>query len=380
MNNEIFILENFDIFLFSIIFPYEKSFVFKKMTIKFKEQAIERVLSIPNLFSPLQIDSFKDSKSLALTNLKEIADGILILNFGTVNIELLVDIKTKTALSIIEQSLSKLGRIKNEKAYKNFLPTLCVPYLTKDIIERLEKNSISGIDLNGNYYITSPKFIAIRLDQKNLFREKRTIKDIYSRNSSLISRLLLKEKKLQNNLNSISNQLKLLGQQLSLSTISKVLKILEEDLIISRNGNEIRLIQPNILLDKLLEGYRKPEFLSTTYLKLPDNRLEVKKILDNAIGINNWILTGESSAEKYTSTTPEYIRRVYYLTRLDKSLERYIDNKFYNYILFSTRDKYLFFDSQEFYSSRIQAFIELSLLGKREKEIAEDIKKDILNE
>lgn len=348
--------------------------------IKFKEQVIERVLSIPTLFSPLEIDSFKDCKSLEWANLNEIADGILILKFGTAAIELLIDIKTKTALSIIEQSLSNLERIKNQKAYKNFLPTLCVPYLTKDIVERLKYYSISGIDLNGNYYLTSSKFIAIRLDQKNLFREKRTIKDIYSRNSSLLSRLLLKEKKLQNNLNSISNQLKSLGRQLSLSTISKVLKILEEDLIILRNENEIRLIQPNILLDKLTEGYRKPEILSSTYLKLPENRLEAKKILDNAIGINNWILTGESSAEKYTSTTPENIRRIYCSTSVVKSLESYIDNKFYNYILFYTRDKYIFFDSQGYYSSRIQTFFELSMLDKREKEIAKDIKKDILHE
>jgi len=63
------------------------------------------------------------------------------------------------------------------------------------VIEKLKDNSASGIDMNGNYYIVSPELVAIKLDKKNKFKEQRTIKDIYSRNSSIVARYLLKQKK-----------------------------------------------------------------------------------------------------------------------------------------------------------------------------------------
>ena len=60
-------------------------------------------------------------------------------------------------------------------------------------------------------------------------------------------------------------------------------------------------------------------------------------------------------------------------------IESYVDNKFYNYEVNYIKDKYVFFDSSDNYASRLQTYIELSNLDKREKEIAEDIKRSLVN-
>jgi hypothetical protein len=63
-------------------------------------------------------------------------------------------------------------------------------------------------------------------------------------------------------------------------------------------------------------------------------------------------------------------------------VEDYSDSKFYNstLVIYSNDQNFIFFDSKDNYASALQSYLELMQLDKREKEIAEDIKRRILSE
>ena len=341
---------------------------------------MERLKAKPDLFYPLKIELTARDVAMDEHTKNLQADGILKISYADKTWEMIIESKTRTALSIVEKGLDFLSKVKDYKNYGSSIPTLYVPYLSERIVEKLKEKSISGIDMNGNYYIISTELIAIRLDRKNEFKEQTTIKDIYSRNSSIVARLLLKEKQVINSLSFILNKLIEKGFELSPGTVSKVLKSLEEDLMITRNEDIIKVLQPEMLLNKLLRDYKKPKVIGKRSLRLPEDKSAAVEILNNILGNNKWIWTGESSAVKYASTTPSNKFYIYSLSNYyDEMIESYVDNKFYNYEVNYIKDKYVFFDSSDNYASRLQTYIELSNLDKREKEIAEDIKRSLLN-
>lgn len=348
-------------------------------TSKFLENEVfDKLEREKQLYSPLILSDLKRAES---SNDKGI-DGFVKLNYLGKTIPLILEIKNRTAPQIVETGIDILLQITQNESYKNFVPTLVVPYLTEKIVARLKSNNLCGLDLNGNYFITLPEFVAIRLDRKNQYKESTYIKDIYSRNSSIVGRFLLRQNYTYNKVSDIYEGIKELGGNISLSTVSKVLKGLEEQLIVSKDNNKIKLLQPDKLLKNLKENYIAPSFQRIIKVNLPGEMLQAKTILLDMLG-TNWIWSGESSADFYTTTTPSNSFTVFSKSRNNSSaLEEDVKMRFYNYTIFYIPpvDEYVFFDSGNYKASKIQSYLELSQLDKREKEIARDIEKDILNE
>lgn len=337
-----------------------------------------------NLYNPFVVELVD---TLEVGNKGKYRGGLLKLYLDERVYELYVEIALRTAPSIVKTTLYSLKERKEEAWDKNMIFGVMVPYLTKEIVEFLKKEGLAGLDLNGNYFIIKDDFIAIRLDKKNNFRENKPIKNIFSRNSSLVGRFLLRQNKAYKSVNEIYNEIQTLGGNLVLSTVSKVLSELEDQLIISKKKSEIKLIQPQKLLMNLRIGYIRPSTGNTIKLKLPIRKSEAKDILDDCLP-NNWIWSGEDSSGRYSITTEIYPMGIYFPGELGKKNiealvgDDLIDEKFYNCLLYQIErnDRYVLFDSNSNWSSKIQSYLELSQLGKREKEIAENIEKDILSE
>lgn len=107
----------------------------------------------------------------------------------------MIDIKSRTAPKYVLNAISVLELLSNTSESNNYIPTILVPYLSDKIVSILESKNMCGLDLNGNYYIKDKNLIAIRLDRKNNYKEKATIRNVYSKNSSIVGRFLLQEKK-----------------------------------------------------------------------------------------------------------------------------------------------------------------------------------------
>lgn len=343
-----------------------------------EKEILDKIESQKALYVPIQIVSVERQPA---TGLGYRPDAKVTLALQNRNVAFLAEIKTRTAPKIIAESL---WRIKNTvvSAGQNFL--LIVPYLSQTIVELLNRENVSGIDLNGNYLIQVPDMFAVRLDQKNRFPESQPIKNIFAGGSSLVGRLFLAAGRRFTSVNEVFSGIKSLGGSLSLSAVSKVLKGLEEELIIEKSPAGIALLQPEKLLQKLGENYRPPGISGSVKLKVPAiNGLAGLKEPEGLNGIfsgSRWIISGESSARRYAVMADDSILKVY-LTDYD-SLLKYQDDRFYNVLAQKTDNLFPYFDAREEnclrWASPVQCWLELSRLDKREREIAAGVREAIL--
>lgn len=329
-----------------------------------------------DLFAPLKIVSIERQPALAATAAYR-PDARITLALQERTVDFLVEVKTRTAPGIVAESL---WRIKNAPAVPGGNYLLLVPYLTPTIVEMLNRGKLSGLDLNGNYLIQALDLLAVRLDRKNRFPESQPIKNVYAGASSLVGRLLLARGGRFGSVNEIARIIQTLGGGLSLSAVSKVLKGLGEELIIEKNRAGIALLQPEKLLQKLGENYRPPKILETLKLKLPDMNSFAGLKGPDGLDLRGWVVSGESSARRYAVMADSAATTVY-VTDLG-SLWKWQDEKFYNIVAQRTNDLFPFFDAREDgglrWASPVQCWLELSRLDKREREIADTVRKAIL--
>jgi hypothetical protein len=137
------------------------------------------------------------------------------------------------------------------------IPLLIVPYMRPEQAKILQQEGISWIDLCGNMTIRAPDGIYIeRTGKKNLFPDTSPIKKIFEGISSLVSRALLLKKESFRSLYEVVDFINGRGGNITLATVSKVLRSLEEELLVKKTDEGISAAKREILLDKLVEGYR----------------------------------------------------------------------------------------------------------------------------
>lgn len=297
----------------------------------------------------------------------------VLIGLGGKKVEFEAEIVNRTSPQLLELKLLKATPQGTNRSY-----LLIVPYLSESVVALLKRSNVSGLDLNGNYYIVTPDIVAIRLDRKNEFKESATIKKIYSGTSSVVGRYLVEVDQIPCTINEIANDISNKGGNISLSTVSKVLNRLNDELIISKK-REIQILQREVLLDNLVNSYIQPRELQTIKLKVPEDALD---FLRTKLGKQEgWSLTGISSADKYT-LAPSVQAVEVYLKRVSSEWLRWEDNRFYNIVLKEIDDDFVYFNSalekNVRYSSKLQSYIELARGDKREKEIAEEMKRDFL--
>jgi hypothetical protein len=90
---------------------------------------------------------------------------------------------------------------------------------------------------------------------------------------------------------------------------------------------------------------------------------------------------GQTTAVRYATTTPSQ-EDVAYTRELPLDAERltqYRDERFFNCIVHASRDDFVYFDHDGHWASDVQTYLDLMQGDKREREIARDIKTQILN-
>jgi len=277
---------------------------------------------------------------------------------------------------------------------RGYLPMLIMPFLRQEQLLNLEQEGISGMDLCGNGIVIVPgRFAVFRGGEKNRFSSSAPIKNIYRKNSSMVSRVFFARSvyKMVQDIQSEINQRNLLvshreKKPMSLSTVSKALKTLEQDLIISRNDT-IRLLQADKLLDKLSENYCPPKTTGMIRLKIPEESGSIREmILKLSEELNlPLVATGISSVGQYAVMQRGDLLSVY-CPRLELFVEKLNGSRtdrFPNLEIIETGDGTIYFDTRQTnnfrWSSPIQTYLELMVGDKRDQEIAGQVKSIILN-
>lgn len=255
---------------------------------------------------------------------------------------------------------------------------MIVPYISSALTDMLMDEDISALDLNGNYLIQTPDLLAIRLDRSNEFTESKAIKKVYSYNSSIVGRFLLRAPDFPERVGEIHGEIERLGGEISLSTVSKVLSGLEEDLILEKSRSKgVKLLQPKRLLDKLRSEYREPRVGQTLRIKLPGDEEERRSLLDDRLDV--WMWTGESSVERYSAAAMTRSRSFFTRDRaMARKLAEFEDERFYNCVAMQTDDAFVYFDRDDQWASDVETCLALSQLDKRERDTADQIAQRIL--
>lgn len=298
------------------------------------------------------------------------------------------------ALSTPKAFRAGLNMLKTSPIPKGYNPLLFVPFLNEKQLMELEQEGISGIDMCGNGVVIVPNVFAVfRSGEKNRFTSSAPIKNIYRKNSSMVGRAFLfcsSYKAVQDIWNEINRKNLLVNRwdkkAMSFSTVSKALKTLEEDLIISREDN-INLLQADRLLEKLYENYDPGNIKKQIRLKIPEKNGSfqdylVEKAKESEIPV---VASGKSSVGRYAVMQRGDILSVY-CPRAEKLLERISGDqydRFPNLEILETEDETVYFDARNdenfLWASPVQVYLELMAGDKRDRETAEQVKSNIIN-
>lgn len=257
------------------------------------------------------------------------------------------------------------------------------PFLGAEALKTLERAEVSGIDLSGNGFVMVPgEWLVSRTGQKNRFPSSAPIKGIYRGTSSLVGRVFLSRPEYPR-VGAIQEEIGARGGSISIPTVSKVLGALQEDLIVERTAaGGIRLLAPDRLLDRLASGYAfTPVRTVRGTFTNPEDRPAKFRIRAESAGAR--LLVRE---ERIYVTAPFGDDVVtYYTTSIVRALSgtsfheepRYGESQ-----IVETSQAEVFFDAREdhgiAYASPLQIYLELANGGKREQEIAQPLRADLL--
>lgn len=304
-------------------------------------------------------------------------DAIIGLEWAGKQTRFKVEFRTVATPKRIELALSQL----RWASPRSELPVLLVaPYLNAEAFERLVAENVSGIDLSGNYAIVVPgQWLVLRTGAKNRYPSSAKIKNVYRGKSALVCRALIIDGEFAS-ADAIRTKLKPTAS-ISAGTVSKVLSRLEEELLVERDGR-IRLLQPGKLLDNLTANYAGPKERGSVTGKI-DSPDVLERLAENA----------DRSGARYAVDSParytvmpgsDPITRIFAdsIAKLLGDVRIDTMSRFPNVALVETADSAVYYDRRAidgvFWTSPLQAYLELATGGKREQQSALAIREDLM--
>lgn len=260
------------------------------------------------------------------------------------------------------------------------LPMVMAPYLSEDKLGSLLDRGVSGVDFCGNAAVLNPgNWLVLLSGKPNLYPDSAPIKNVFSGTSSLVGRVLMQRRQFSR-LRDVQEAVEEGGAEISLGTISKVVSSLEEELIVSKR-EEIRLVQPDLLLDRLVDGYdvEPPQRVRGRFPD-PAPLEDMTAWADRSSA--RFAVSGE---RRFASVTSSDVLPPIYTDQVDRLGAQFgfqANDRFANAELRETTSPLVYFQSRAEegvrYQSALQTYIELRRGGKRERELAEPLRTRVL--
>lgn len=278
----------------------------------------------------------------------------------------------------LEAALGQLARF----GKRHLRPMLMAPHLDENWLKRLATEGISGLDLSGNGIVVVPgRWLVYRTGEPNAYPTSQYIKAVYRGRSSFVPRVLMVRPRFDQ-VTGVRDEIRGRGGQISLSTVSKVLKRLEEELLVSRKKG-VGLLQPTQLLDRLAESFQPPEVSRRISGRVENPERAMKTILSMAekedvdvAGRGDRVYTLYPGSERTLSVYTMNLKRTL------EDLEFEETRRFPDLELLESREETVYFDRRErdgfLWTSPVQTYLELATGGKREREIAAQLRGDLL--
>jgi len=261
-------------------------------------------------------------------------------------------------------------------------PLVMAPYLDREALDGLLTEEVSGIDFSGNGVVVVPgSWLVYRTGEANVYPSSRYIKSIYRGRSSLVSWAMLLRRSFDT-VSAVRREVLERGGRISLGTVSKVLMSLEEDLLVSRSDG-VRLLQPEQLLDRLVKNFEPPEVGTRARFDAGDLDTVATALLSRATdrGLD---IAGRGEHLYTTFPGAEQVLTVYTpdLAELTAGLDLLGTRRFGNLEVAETDDELVYVDLRDLegfrWTSPLYAYLQLARGDKREREVAEQLRQDLL--
>ncbi len=268
-------------------------------------------------------------------------------------------------------------------------PMVIVPFLDDARMDRLAEAEVSGLDLSGNGIVMVPgRLLLRRSGNSNRFPESQPMRFAYRGATSIVPRVFLCRPRFES-VSDIKNEIEARGGDVALSTVSKALARMMDDVLIDRGGRQITLLQPDALLDKLAENFRPSRRLQSISLKCSLSLAEIFTKVARNRARPRMVLSGASSQNRYAAGLRSDEPLVYcddlaaVCTSLGKACKE--SARFADLTVVATDDRTPFFDARpdasgSLLASPVQAYLETAVGDKRDREIAQAIRKRILRD
>jgi hypothetical protein len=331
-------------------------------------------------FLPLQISVLRPEAIGLLPELPRLRpDFLLTAEWEGKEHTFIVEYKKSSTPKALEAAIQQARRYAEAGPY---LPMVIVPYLNPIALDRLAEEQVSGIDLSGNGLVIVPGEWFVRsTGAKNRFSSGAPIKNVYRGTSSLVARVFFARPSFSS-VQEIFDEIQRRGGKTTLSTVSKALKGLEEDLVVER-GATIRLLQLGRMLDLLLENYRDPVIRRRLRIRVSDRSRSFRQFAQNARE-SGASVAGDLPSRYVIMPASEEAIRVYTssIGEITRDVEFEETSRFPNVELVETEDQTVYFDPNEeegfIWISPLQTYLKLAKGGKREQEVATQLRSDLL--
>lgn len=310
------------------------------------------------------------------------ADAFLTIVWEGAPVAFVAEFKNARDLRTVEYGARQVRRWAEETGRE---PLLVVPYLNDDWLSFLRSEGMNGIDLGGNGWIQVPgRWSWFQRGFPNRFPEPTRARAPYRGKSALVGPVLLSRPRFDS-IGDVRDEIQRRGGSLSLSQVSKVLSALEDDLVVRKGADGVRLIQPERLLDSLADGYRLPETVKEVTFKA-DLDADLFTTLTGRARATKARLAAYDPARYVIAPEPSERLLVYVEPRGFPSLadvpQAEPARRFPNLSIRAVKDPLVFFDTEEengfSWCSRLETYLQLMQGGKREREIAAPLRKEIL--
>ncbi len=324
------------------------------------------------------------------------ADAELHIEWGSNKDIFIIECKSQNTPKVLEVAIAQAVRFGYEFKMR---PMVVVPYLNEGSLDFLESHGVSGMDLCGNGLILGERFVIRRDGKPNRFTSSAPIKNVFKGTSSLFARcFLLKDRfvshselrefaisragnRTQGGLRQVEE-----SSRFAKGTASKVVHALAEELIVVREGDGLRLVDPRRLIENLRQNYASPGIHHIAVKTSLGEQGSLERLWDaHEEGTLRSVMTGLSSASYYglLSTTEKPAFYVNDLTAALKLLEARPASAFSTLQLLETKSGVPFFDARQqgqmLIASPIQAWLEMSKAGPRERDAARELESDLAN-
>ena len=293
-----------------------------------------------------------------------------------------VESKSRSTLEALHAAIGKA----RAEARDNEWSMIQVPYLSPERLEFLQREQVSGVDLCGNGVVIIPgRLCVVRSGQPNRYRDSRPLNNPYRGRSGLVARTLL-ERPSWPSLSGMVEWINQAGADLSMAQASKAIAALQGELIVRKVGGAINLQDPLRLLDKLGLQWKASSISVRQAFRVGESAEVWARRLSSDSRLN-WAVSGESSASRYVLFTQGGPRRIAVsdlprATSLLGGTPESVSN-FADIELLERADPGAFFQSTidetgTKWASRLQTWLELQSGDARQREAAEDVKRQIL--